>query len=215
MTDLNRKSKDQQDRDNLTNENFTIIANNCIGGIIYHNLGLKFMSPTINLWFTPKDYIKLLQHPHDYLSNTSMKEDNGNKLPYPVGILTSPDYEEIKVYGEHYEDFSDLKNKWNDRTKRINWNNLLVFFIERDGCTYEDLVAFDQLPYKKKLVFTKKEYPELKNTIVLPNTYNEEKAEVKNLCDALNALSEFRDIDRFDYVKFINNNQRELDKRIN
>lgn len=215
MAHLTRKTKDQQDRANLINENFTIIANNCIGGIIYHDLGLKFMSPTINLWFTPSDYIKLLQHPHDFLSNTSMTEDTSTNLSYPVGILSSPDYGEIKVYGEHYKDFDELKEKWDDRTQRINWDNLLVFFIERDGCTYEDLLAFDQLPYEKKIAFTKKEYPELKNTIVLPNTYNEEKAEVKNLCDALKELPEFRDIDRFDFVKFINDNQRELDDRIN
>ncbi|MGZ1316735.1 DUF1919 domain-containing protein [Lactobacillus delbrueckii subsp. bulgaricus] len=30
-------------------------------GVIYHDLGLQFKSPTINLWFKPKDYIKFLR----------------------------------------------------------------------------------------------------------------------------------------------------------
>lgn len=34
---------------------FVIIV---LGGVIFHELGLKFMSPTINLWMKPKDFIK-------------------------------------------------------------------------------------------------------------------------------------------------------------
>lgn len=33
----------------LENSDITILSNNCIGGIIYHKLGLRFKSPTINL----------------------------------------------------------------------------------------------------------------------------------------------------------------------
>lgn len=39
----------------VKNQNVTIIASNCIGGMVYHDLGLKFNSPFINLWITPKD----------------------------------------------------------------------------------------------------------------------------------------------------------------
>ena len=35
----------------------SIISNDCLGGMISHDLGLKFMSPTINLYFeTAEDY---------------------------------------------------------------------------------------------------------------------------------------------------------------
>ena len=33
----------------LKNKNFTLITNNCTGGVIYNRLGLKFLSPTIKL----------------------------------------------------------------------------------------------------------------------------------------------------------------------
>ena len=33
----------------LANPDFTIIASNCVGTIIYHDLGVPFLSPTINL----------------------------------------------------------------------------------------------------------------------------------------------------------------------
>ena len=38
-------------RRRLTNSDFTIIAPNCYAGIMYHRLGLQFLSPTINCYF--------------------------------------------------------------------------------------------------------------------------------------------------------------------
>ena len=35
----------------LKNSDFTIISSNCLGGVISHKLGLKFMSPTVNLFY--------------------------------------------------------------------------------------------------------------------------------------------------------------------
>lgn len=56
-----RHFKDIKDRRRLSNKNFTILSTNCIGGVMYHNLNLKFLSPTINLWISPHDYIKILK----------------------------------------------------------------------------------------------------------------------------------------------------------
>lgn len=79
---------------------------------------------------------------------TQIKKKNIN---YPIGKL-----DDVTVYGQHYNDFNELKAKWNERKERINWNNIFIFMIERDGCTYQDLLEFDKLPYKNKVVFTKK-----------------------------------------------------------
>ena len=46
---------------------FSIICSSCIGGIIYHRLGLKFLTPTINLWFNQKDFIKFISNLQYYL----------------------------------------------------------------------------------------------------------------------------------------------------
>lgn len=37
------------DRLRLQNKDFSIISNHCMGGIISHDLGLEFKSPTVNL----------------------------------------------------------------------------------------------------------------------------------------------------------------------
>lgn len=44
---------------NIQNKNFTIISSNCIGGLIYHDLGMQFKSPTINMYIKANDFIKL------------------------------------------------------------------------------------------------------------------------------------------------------------
>ena len=48
-------------RKKLKNQSITIISNNCLAGILYHDFQMKFNSPTINLVFeTEKDYIEYL-----------------------------------------------------------------------------------------------------------------------------------------------------------
>lgn len=44
----------------LKNREFTILCSNCIGGIIYHRLGLQFRSPTVNLWMHQRDFLNLI-----------------------------------------------------------------------------------------------------------------------------------------------------------
>lgn len=34
--------KDASDKRKLKNKNFTIFSSNCVGGVIYHSLGLRF-----------------------------------------------------------------------------------------------------------------------------------------------------------------------------
>ena len=42
----------------LKNLNPTIISSNCNGEFIYYDMGLKFLTPTINLSFEMNDYVK-------------------------------------------------------------------------------------------------------------------------------------------------------------
>lgn len=199
-----RVIKDRKDRKRLQNKDFTILCTNCIGGVMYHHLGLKFLSPTINLWIAPSDFIKLLKKPSKYLSS-EMKEVSETGVNYPVGKL-----EDITIFGQHYDSFDELKEKWNQRKNRINWDNTYLFMIERDRCTYQDLVDFDKLPYVNKVVFTKDDYPEIESAIKLPNSYDSKNDEVNNLLQYKSRFSILQGIDEFDYVNFINGNGRQL-----
>lgn len=128
---MNRKRK------KLTNTTVSIIASNCNGGCILHDLGMRFNSPFENLWMKPKDFIKLLKNMPYYMScKLDFTSEEG--IRYPVGLL-----DDLRIYFEHYKSESEAKAKWEELTNRINYSNLFVLFSDRDGCTESELRELD------------------------------------------------------------------------
>ena len=132
----------------LKNKDFSILTNHCMGGIIYHDLGLKFLSPTINLKILPDDFIRFLEDMDRYLS-IPLKEVTDSELPYPVGALG-----DITVYFVHYHSFAEANAAWEKRKQRINKNNLRIMMTTRDGCSPDTLTRFEALPYEHKVFFS-------------------------------------------------------------
>lgn len=152
----------------LKYDDFTIISNNCWGGMIYESYNLPKESPTVGLFFMASDYIKFLSDIHGYLEqNLSFIDPNESKYKdfletdprfgsYPIGKL-----KDIEIMFLHYHSEEEAKEKWERRCKRVNWNRLLVKFNDQNGCTERDVKDFLKLPYKNKLFFTCHEWPEI------------------------------------------------------
>lgn len=70
------------------NPNITLFCNNCLAGCILHDLGMKFNSPTINLYIPFPDYIDFLENLKYYLSIPMMDITMNSK--YPIGWLANP-----------------------------------------------------------------------------------------------------------------------------
>ena len=192
----------------LKNSDFTIISSNCLGGVISHKLGLKFMSPTVNLFIEPSSFVKFCKNLSFYFEQQLVeKQWSGD---YPIALCN-----DIEIHGLHYRNFLELEDKWNERKRRVNFDNIFIFMIERDGCTYEDILEFDKLSYKNKVVFVSKEMPEIKSAIHIPkaNETINGKIQVKNLLGYRNILVGKRDIDIFDYIKFFNEGIIQLNKK--
>lgn len=176
------------------NTNYSILCNNCVGGMLSHDYGERFMSPTVNLFIYPKDYILLLKKLAD-LRNRKIVDITGSNN-YPIGLLD----EIIKIHFMHYPSFKEAKEKWVERYNRINYANLYVILIERDGCTIDDLLEFDNLPYKNKIAITHKDYPEIKCAKKI-NGY-EDCNEVGTITD-FNGFFGKRYYDRIDWPAFL------------
>ena len=97
-------------RKKLNNNNITIISNNCIGGVIYHNLGLRFNSPTINTLIKGEDYLNFCIYLKEYLSG-QLNEYYDAQCNYPIGILSSEKNEipPIRIDFVHYKTFNEAK----------------------------------------------------------------------------------------------------------
>lgn len=184
-------------RKKLKNRTASIIASNCVGGIISHELGIRFNSPTINLCMKPGDYLKFLANLDFYLAQ-DFTECHIDGVSYPVGKLV-----DIYVYFVHYDTFEEAVSKWKERCARIDKENLFVMMVQRDGCTEDDIRAFQKLPYKNKVVFTAKEMKECTYAYYIPGTASKN-GDVINLCDYQGKFTGKRWIDEFDYVNFLN-----------
>lgn len=174
----------------------TIIANNCIGGFISHYLNLRFCSPTVNLYIHQPDYIKMLQDFDKYFDPNAPITQVQTDKPFPVGDLYG-----CKIYFMHYNDFDDAVAKWRERCTRINKNSMYFMMTDRDGCTLEDMKAFDTLPYKNKVLFTCRERPDIGCAFYVRGFEGQDS--VGQLQERMTITGK-RYIDQFDYVGFLN-----------
>lgn len=196
---------DAANRERLTNRDFTLICSNCAGGILYHNLGLQFRSPFINLYMSNEDFLFALEHWQEFLA-TELLEDVHAGESYPVGI----GYGGVKIHFMHYRSFEDAVVKWNARKNRIDMNHAAVMLTNFGG-DYAVLERFEKLPYAHKVAFTREEYPEFESVVCLKGfkQYAErmeknDRGGVPNIWFTQSRLTGRRFIDQFDYVSFFN-----------
>lgn len=183
-----------QKRLRLKNRDFSLISNNCNGGILCHELKVRFNTPIVNLYMSANDFIQFLEKMPYYLEVDVTEYSSGRK--YPEGKLGDLILEFV-----HYESFTAAKIKWDERKKRINWQNLFVMMTEQDGATEDTVKRFDALPYKNKVIFTQKKYDQYNSAFYIENRGNAGK--VASLFEFL-PYSAKRGYDAFDYIAWFN-----------
>lgn len=130
-------------RNRLNNTDFTIISNNCWGGICYEYFDLPKLSPTVGCWFFADEYIRFVANLKYYLNQQIeiVKPSQArcydkliemNSTGGLVGLLG-----DIHVIMLHYHDADVALEKWNRRVERVNYDNLVVKFSYMNDCTYE------------------------------------------------------------------------------
>lgn len=159
-------------RKKINKEDFTIISNNCWGGMVYESYGLKKQTPTVGMFFMAPDYIRFLKRIHEYLSedlqfidpiesrwvNSTEVRDDKRFGKYPIARLSLSDGESIELFFLHYHSEEEAKAKWDKRKSRINWNHILVKFNDMNGCTEKEIEDFINIPIHSKLFFTCKKW---------------------------------------------------------
>jgi uncharacterized protein (DUF1919 family) len=130
-------------RKKLHNHNFTIISQNCIGGVFYHDMQQKFASPTINLYIQQPDFIRFVMNLKYYMS-CELEMRWGEE--YPIGVL-----DDIRVDFMHYDTCQDAKLAWDRRKKRINYKNIVVISTDRNEFDEGTFSEWRRIPYPKVL----------------------------------------------------------------
>ena len=162
---------------------------------MYRDLGLKYLTPTANLAIPMDDFVKMAGDLKWYMQQELIEIKNGGECP--AGLLG-----DVRINFVHYKTFEEGKAKWEERTKRINWENLFIVGTERDGCNYETIRRFEELPYHNKVIFTKQDYPEFSSAHYISGF--EKQTELGVLAGYKKQFWKRRYLDDFDYVAFLN-----------
>lgn len=100
----------------------------------------------------------------------------------------------------HYHSVEEAKAAWHRREERINKNRCFFILVETDGCTYEDLKRFDNLPLKHKVALKHKSYPDIKCAFKISG-YEEMGAVTDSY--RFHSMLPLRKYDQFNWMKFL------------
>lgn len=140
-------------------DNPTIISNDCVAGHIYYLMDMPMLSPTINIYIPPYDFLKLCKDPGRYF-DLDGKELFYNVLPLgdePEDCkrgLPAIKIDDITITFAHVNGKSEeLVERWNMMRKRINWNNIIYIFRVNHIAVPEDFIRdFAKLKGKKLII---------------------------------------------------------------
>ena len=182
-------------RSRLKNTDFTIISSNCGGMLIYYDMELPYLTPTVNLSIEMNDFVRMAENLEWYMGQELVEVKGESSCP--VGMLG-----DVRIQLVHYESFDEGFRKWEERKRRINWDNLFFMGVEKVGGTYETIQKFDRLPYENKVIFTHVRYPEFSSAYYIKGF--EDRNELGVVTFFKKQFLKRRYLDDFDYVKFLN-----------
>lgn len=186
----------------ICNSDFTIISNNCWGGVVYEWYGIKKMSPTVGMYFFADDFLKFISNLKYYLSldivMKTTKESRRHErikelqqIDSPMGLL-----DDIEVIFLHYKDANVAKEKWDRRRKRVNYDNIIIKFSYMNDCTEEMLDEFDKMKFEgfspKKIMFVNRPNLSFACSVYYPGYENE-----KQIYNDTFYFNSFFDLDLF------------------
>lgn len=151
-----RKYLNKQIQEKLKDvKDFTIFSNNCLGGVFYSDAGRQFTSPLINTAMDGEDFIKFVSDAQHYLSQ-DFEFFTWPGRDFPIARL-----DDVEVNFVHYKTPEECVDAWKRRSSRIVWDNIFIIATNHDGMYHDKCMEqFDKLPYKNKIMFVSKEYPE-------------------------------------------------------
>lgn len=173
-----------------------------MGGIIYHRMGEKFCSPTINLWMFEKDFQKFCMN-LIYYKASKLKFISSEKK-YPVARLGEGE-NEITIYFMHYKSKEEAGEKWYERMNRINTDNLFVIATD-NGMSEDELKEWGKMKCRNMVIFVAKKYPNLEYTFWLRKY--EAQDNVGKYVNDVDMITGLRYVEKeFDFVEFLNKKQ--------
>lgn len=185
----------------------SIISETCMGGVLYHQMGLRFDTPFINvrIGLERNDYFKLLNHLNEYMNQAPSimpgKKYEGVDFTGWEGRIDFPRlwYDDILIHGFHYNSTEEMLEIWEKRRLRYRADNTAVLKILYDDV---DVEKFELLPFKRKLGFYFKDTP-YDNILTLNSPMVKNKYAYQYASYIYNVIASGEFLKYFDIFKFL------------
>ncbi len=180
----------------LTNRSPSLLVPNCLGGTLFHDLGLQFRSPRVNLMMYQKEFVRVMHHLDSYLAKDLEFFDHP-EYQFPCAKLG-----DVTVHFTHYLSEQEARQKWQARSGRIDRDNLFIIAVERDGLTKDEILSLGELQARGIVVFTAHDYPDIPHACYVPELVRD--GVVEGLLER-SWLDDHRKYEElFDFVKWFN-----------
>lgn len=139
----------------LEGEEFTLICNNCTGGVLLHDFGKRFDTPFINSGLYAEDFVKLVLHFRSYMQEELVPHEKD--FGYPVARLG-----DLTIRFPHAKNFEEVKEEWDRRKLRIHYDNIFVLWVGYGEEMQEEFLPdFAKAPYPKAVFLSheKRDFP--------------------------------------------------------
>lgn len=183
-------------RKNLKNNNMTFLCPNCTGGILFHDLGLRFNSPTINLTIFQDEFLKFVTN-LDYYLEQDLNFFNSDEYDCPCAML-----DDILIQFTHYRTEEEAKKKWIERCKRIDRDNMFVFMTQYKKLSREDVLKLGNIKARGVAILTGHDYGDIPYAYQLDD-YKKDDA-VGNILLVSHLTGKRKYEYYFDFVKWFN-----------
>ena len=156
------KARRRRMRAELKNTDMTLFCPSCMGGELFHDLGLQFRSPTINLMMYQTDFVKFVTHFEEYTSSQF------EFFKHPEYTFPCAKLKDITVFFTHYHTPEEALEKWCSRMKRIDWDNVFIYCSDRDGITKEEVLSLGKLNVRGIVFFSAHDYSDIPYALYIP-----------------------------------------------
>lgn len=139
----------------ISQQNISVISNNCLAGLLYKNSNMKYQTPTVGLYFVGDAYKEFVE----ILISRSLAESHYSKIK-PEYLIFDLHFNSFVYYCNkkpkivflHYTDAVIAVDSWIDRLNRIKGRRYIFLFSVRDGVSEDDYLSINELHNKKMLI---------------------------------------------------------------
>lgn len=139
----------------LKHTDFTVISNNCWGGVCYEFFGMPKKTPTVGAYFYAEDFVKMCKDLKRYMSleleiipASESKHIESLRAKGEQTVLVGR-LGDVEIIFLHYHEADELLAKWKRRVERINWDRVILKFSYQNECCDEyvrEFLSIDEYP---------------------------------------------------------------------